>query len=110
MTSCTTRRHGPAAGPDRERVGAAIEELHRFENELAAALLNLSDLHEVDHEIFFVARDIAGWWTSSCRRDAVHGQRPSWVADPISVWVWWRRRDARGRTDQRSAGSACTAV
>jgi hypothetical protein len=43
------------------KVGAAIEELHRVENDLAAALLNLSDRHRVDHEVFFVARDLARW-------------------------------------------------
>ena len=50
------------------KVGAAIEELHRSENELAAALLSLSDLHEVDHEIFYVARDIAAWSQEHVRR------------------------------------------
>ncbi|WP_051276896.1 hypothetical protein [Marmoricola sp. URHB0036] len=43
------------------KVGAAIEELHRSENELVGALLNLSDEHKIDHEIFYVARDIARW-------------------------------------------------
>ncbi|NPC42877.1 hypothetical protein [Nocardioides sp. zg-1230] len=43
------------------KVGAAIEELHRSENDLAGALLNLSDQQRTDHEIFYVARDIARW-------------------------------------------------
>lgn len=43
------------------KTGAAIEELHRAENGLAGALLNLSDQQKVDHEIFHVARDIARW-------------------------------------------------
>src|SRR4051794_28399016 len=43
------------------RVGMAIEELHRVESDLAAALLSLSDQQKADHEIFHVARDIAGW-------------------------------------------------
>jgi hypothetical protein len=43
------------------KVAAAIAELHRVENELAGALLNVSDRHKVDHEIFYVARDIARW-------------------------------------------------
>ncbi len=43
------------------KVGAAIEELHRSENDLAGALLNLSDQQKVDHEVFYVARDIARW-------------------------------------------------
>jgi hypothetical protein len=39
----------------------AIEELHRSENHLARALLSLSDRHKADHEVFYVARDIARW-------------------------------------------------
>jgi hypothetical protein len=48
-------------GTKGNRVGMAIEELHRVENDLVTALLNLSDQQKVDHEIFHVARDIAGW-------------------------------------------------
>lgn len=44
-----------------EKVGLAIRELHRAENDLAAELLHLSDRHKADHEIFHVARDIARW-------------------------------------------------
>jgi hypothetical protein len=43
------------------KVAAAIEELHRVENDLASDLLNVSDRHKVDHEVFYVARDIARW-------------------------------------------------
>lgn len=43
------------------KVGAAIEELHRVEDELAATLLHVSDRHKADHEVFHVARDIARW-------------------------------------------------
>ncbi len=39
----------------------ANEELHRSENHLARALLAASDRHKADHEVFYVARDIAGW-------------------------------------------------
>jgi len=48
-------------GAKGNKVGMAIEELHRVENDLVAALLNLADQQKVDHEIFHVARDIAGW-------------------------------------------------
>ena len=41
------------------KVGAAIEELHRSENDLAGELLNLSGQQKVDQEVFYVARDIA---------------------------------------------------
>jgi hypothetical protein len=50
------------------KVGAAIEELHRVENDLASDLLNVSDRHKVDHEIFYVARDIARWSHEHVRR------------------------------------------
>ncbi|OMQ14329.1 hypothetical protein A7K94_0217430 [Modestobacter sp. VKM Ac-2676] len=43
------------------KLGLAIEELHRSENHLAGALLAMSDRHKADHEIFYVARDIARW-------------------------------------------------
>jgi lipopolysaccharide export system protein LptC len=55
------------------KVGAAIEELHRAENALAGALLNLSDQQKVDHEIFYVARDIARWSQEHVRRLAEVG-------------------------------------
>ena len=43
------------------KLGLAIEELHRSENQLAQALLAMSDRHKADHEVFYVARDIARW-------------------------------------------------
>jgi hypothetical protein len=38
-----------------------LRELHRSENNLARALLTVADRHQVDHEVFHVARDIARW-------------------------------------------------
>jgi hypothetical protein len=43
------------------KLGLIIEELHRSETDLADELLHLSDRHRTDHEIFHVARDLAGW-------------------------------------------------
>jgi hypothetical protein len=43
------------------KLGMAIEELHRSENELYAVLLSMSDRHDVDHEVFHVTRDMARW-------------------------------------------------
>ncbi|SNS20354.1 hypothetical protein SAMN04488107_1675 [Geodermatophilus saharensis] len=43
------------------KLGLAIEELHRSESHLARSLLAVSDRHAADHEIFHVARDLAGW-------------------------------------------------
>jgi hypothetical protein len=48
-------------GAKGNKVGLAIAELHRVENDLVGALLTLSDQQKADHEIFHVARDIAGW-------------------------------------------------
>lgn len=55
------------------KVGAAIEELHRSENDLAGALLSLSDRQKADHEIFHVARDLARWSQDHVRRLAERG-------------------------------------
>ncbi|MGY1803132.1 hypothetical protein ACI78T_07610 [Blastococcus sp. SYSU D00922] len=43
------------------KLDLAIEELHRSENELYTVLLAMSDRHTVDHEVFHVCRDMAGW-------------------------------------------------
>ena len=43
------------------KLGMAIEELHRSENELYTVLLSMSDRHRVDHEVFHVTRDMATW-------------------------------------------------
>jgi hypothetical protein len=43
------------------KLGMAIDELHRSENELYTVLLSMSDRHEVDHEVFHVTRDMASW-------------------------------------------------
>jgi hypothetical protein len=64
------------------KVGAAIEELHRSENDLAGALLNLSDQQKVDHEIFYVARDIAAWSHEHVRRLAEVGRDYGLDLDP----------------------------
>ena len=50
------------------KVGAAIEQLHRSENDLAGALLSVSDRQKADHEIHYVARDIAAWSQEHVRR------------------------------------------
>ena len=43
------------------KLDMAIEELHRSENELYTVLLSMSDRHKVDHEVFYVTRDMARW-------------------------------------------------
>lgn len=64
------------------KVGAAIEELHRAENDLAGALLNLSDQQKVNHEIFYVTRDIARWSQEHVRCLAEVGQDYDLELDP----------------------------
>jgi hypothetical protein len=64
------------------KVGAALEELHRVENDLAGALMNVSDRHKVDHEIFYVARDIAGWSQEHVRRLSEVGRDYGLDLDP----------------------------
>jgi hypothetical protein len=64
------------------KVGAAIEELHRAEDDLAGALLNVSDRHKVDHEIFYVARDIARWSQEHVRRLSEVGANYDLELDP----------------------------
>jgi hypothetical protein len=64
------------------KVGAAIEELHRSENNLGGALLNLSDQQKVDHEVFYVARDIAAWSQEHVRRLAEVGRDYGLDLDP----------------------------
>ncbi len=43
------------------KLGMAIEELHRSENHLVTVLLAMSDRHKVDHEVFYVCRDMSAW-------------------------------------------------
>ena len=43
------------------KIGLALRELHRAEKSLARDLLKLSDKHKVEHEVYYVARDLARW-------------------------------------------------
>lgn len=64
------------------KVGAAIEELHRAENDLAGALLRLADRQKVDHEVFYVSRDVARWSQEHVRRLAEVGRDYGLDLDP----------------------------
>ena len=64
------------------KVGAAIEELHRSENDLAVALLTLADQQKADHEIFHVAQDISRWSHEHVRRLAEIGTAYGVDLDP----------------------------
>lgn len=69
-------------GTKGNKVAMAIEELHRVENDLVAALLNLADQQKVDHEVFHVARDIAGWSQQHVRELARVGRDYGLDLDP----------------------------
>ena len=43
------------------KIGMAIEELHRSETELAIELLQISARHNSDHEVFHLGRDLSQW-------------------------------------------------
>src|SRR4051812_18753121 len=75
LVSTLTSLHG-------NKIGASIEELHRSENNMAGALLNLSDQQKIDHEIFYVARDIARWSQEHVRRLAEVGRNYGLDLDP----------------------------
>ena len=64
------------------KVPMALEELHRSENDLAGELLRASDSHKADHEIFYVARDIARWSQEHVRGLAVSGRDYGLDLDP----------------------------
>lgn len=43
------------------KIGLVLEALHKDENELAKYLLQVSERHKVDHEIFHLGQDLAAW-------------------------------------------------
>lgn len=56
------------------KIGLAIHELHRSEEHLVEVLLAMSDRHKADHEIFHLARDLAGWSQEHVRELARAGR------------------------------------
>jgi hypothetical protein len=71
------------------KVGLAISELHRAENDLAGELLQASDRHRTDHDIFYVGRDLARWSQEHVRELAKHGSKygAELSAEPEDVGV-----------------------
>ena len=67
------------------KIGLALEELHRSENDLAHQLLVLSDRHAVDHEIHHLGRDLAGWSQDHVRLIAAIGGKYDVDLDPEPV-------------------------
>lgn len=57
-----------------DKLGMAIRELHRAENDLAGELLQVSDRHRADHEISYLGRDLARWSQQHVRELARVGE------------------------------------
>jgi hypothetical protein len=57
------------------RIGLVLEELHRSENDLAHELLQVSERHKVDHEIYHLGRDLARWSQQHVREIAKIGRQ-----------------------------------
>ncbi len=64
------------------KLGGAIAELHRAENDLASALLRLADRHTADSDVYYVARDISRWSREHVRRLAEVGRDYGLELDP----------------------------
>ena len=75
----TTRMLRVAAG---DGLSGMLTQLHRDEGRLAHALTDLSDRHAADHEIHFVARDLAAWSREHARRLAECGGSYGLDLDP----------------------------
>ena len=63
-----------------------LRELHRSETSLARGLFLISDRHRVDHEIFYVARDIATWSQTHVREIAEIGRDYGVRLNPDPRW------------------------
>jgi hypothetical protein len=68
------------------KIGLVLRELHRSETGLARDLLALADRHRADHEIFYVARDIASWSQIHVGRLAKIGGQYDAKLNPEPKW------------------------
>lgn len=66
-----------------KRVAMALKELHRTEHDLAGELLDLSDRHKADHELFHLGRDLARWSQRHVRGIAEIGRGRGVDLDPV---------------------------
>lgn len=69
-------------GLTRGGIAGVITDLQRAEDDMALALLDLSHRHASDHEIRFVARDLASWSRRHVRRLAEVGRDHGLDLDP----------------------------
>lgn len=63
-------------------IGTVLKDLHDDENELARALVRLSDAHRADHEVHHLARDLATWSARHVREIAALGPSYDVQLDP----------------------------
>ena len=66
------------------KLGLAIEELHRSENELHGVLLGMADRHKADHEVFYVTRTMATWSEQHVAELAEVGRSFGLALDPAA--------------------------
>lgn len=64
------------------KVGLALAELRRAENRLAVTLEEVADRQKMEHEVFHVARDLAGWSRAHVARIADAGRGFGMDLDP----------------------------
>ncbi|MEV6898745.1 hypothetical protein [Amycolatopsis sp. NPDC051372] len=56
------------------KLALAVRELHRAEKSLARDLRKTADRHQAEHEVHYVARDLAEWSADHVRELARHGR------------------------------------
>lgn len=64
------------------RINALLHDLHDSEAGLAGLLLHVADRHRADHEVFHVARDLAGWSADHLRELTRIGHERGLDLDP----------------------------
>ncbi|MDQ0632429.1 hypothetical protein QFZ40_000338 [Arthrobacter pascens] len=64
------------------KIGLVLQELHRSENDLAQELLQISERHKSDHEIYHLGRDLAEWSQQHVREIAEIGKKYGEDLDP----------------------------
>jgi hypothetical protein len=93
--------------PRRPGIAGVIGRLHREETHLARTFLAVSARHLVEHEIHFVAADLAGWSQEHVRRLAdagrAHGVRLEPESRDPSPWVAQVRRAVSRSTGRARA-------
>lgn len=64
------------------KIDGLLHDLHGAEADLAGLLLHVSDRHRTEHEVFHVARDLAGWSAEHLRQLAQVGATRGLDLDP----------------------------